>query len=96
MLFEDGQFTAAIGEDMNFTGFRPRHELTDDDLKQPAMQREVGERFSISIGVQRAPDDSAKELEPLGETVVRDAYSVQLALDGIDESANKMTAYDRR
>ncbi|HEX3360992.1 MAG TPA: hypothetical protein VHS74_08385 [Solirubrobacterales bacterium] len=85
VLFEDGQFTAAIGEDMNFTSFRPRHELTDDDLKQPAMQGEVGERFSISIGVQRAPDDSAKELQPLGETVVRDAYSVQWHSTAIDE-----------
>jgi hypothetical protein len=85
VLFEDGLFTAAIGEDMNFTSFRPRHELTDEDLREPGMQGQVGERFSIAIGVQQSPDNPTKELQPFGQTIVREAYSAHWHSAAIDE-----------
>jgi hypothetical protein len=83
VIFEPGQVITTVGDDMNLTMYRPREELTAEDLEEPRPPAEPGGELTVAIG--REDGAAMPAMRTIGETVVRAAYSAQWHSAAIDE-----------
>jgi hypothetical protein len=66
VIFEEGQILVSVGDSMNFEIYRHRHEVADEDLKQPSLPAGPGEGVELSVAGKT-----------LGDTTVQRTYAAQ-------------------
>jgi hypothetical protein len=87
VLFEDGMVIATVGEQGNWTMYRPGHQLGADDLADTRRLAGPGEGFTIAVGAESTPGVAAEVMQPILQTKVVKSYAAEWHTSAIDDLA---------